>query len=122
MTGEQDDGGERLAMREERFFGRRVSVTCEQDAAGFSLPAEFTLGDEVIHVREVLRQWHDSGFAATSPRHTWLERRHRTHYRVRGDDGRVYELYVDRTGSRRDWYLLRRLAGPSPPGPAEADP
>ena len=116
-------------MREERFFGQRLKVTCERDADGFVLPAEFALGDEVIRVTEVLRQWHDSGFAATSPQRTWLERRHRTHYRVRGDDGRIYELYVDRTGGRRDWFLVRRTAGagaardlPDPSGGGNAAP
>ena len=99
-----------LTMREQRFFGRRVRVTSEPDAAGFHHPTEFVLGDEVIRVTEVLRRWHDSGFASTSSRRTWLDRRHRTHYRVRGDDGHIYDLYVDRTGGRRDWYLLRRAA------------
>jgi hypothetical protein len=96
-------------MQEERFFGRRTKVACARDAGGFLLPAEFALGDETIRIAEVLLQWHDSGFASTSPRRTWLERRHRTHYRVRGDDGCVYELYVDRTGRRREWYLVKRL-------------
>ena len=108
-------------MREERFFGRRVRVTCRQDAAGFLLPAEFALGDEVVRIAEVLRQWHDRGFAGTARQRTWLERRHRTHYRVRGDDGRIYDLYVDRTGGRREWYLLRRAARPNEP-PEAAEP
>jgi hypothetical protein len=110
-------------MREQRFFGRRLRVVCEPDAAGFHLPVELTIGDDVIRVVEVLRQWQDSGFASTSRQRTWLERHHRTHYRVRGDDGRIYELYVDRTGGRRDWYLSKRGARadepqgvPQPPG------
>ncbi|MBM3476454.1 MAG: hypothetical protein FJX75_24545 [Armatimonadetes bacterium] len=102
-------------MREERFFGRRVTVTCREDTAGFLLPAEFVLGEDVVRIAEVLRQWHDSGFAGTSRRRTWLERRHRTHYRVRGEDGRIYDLYVDRTGARREWYLLRRAPRPQQP-------
>ncbi|MBM3500102.1 MAG: hypothetical protein FJX74_15710 [Armatimonadetes bacterium] len=105
-------------MHEQRFFGRRVPVRCARDAAGFLLPAQFTLGDEVFHIQEVLLQWHDSGFASTSSRRTWLERRHRTHYRVRADDGCVYELYVDRTGRRRDWYLVRRTSDAAGEAPA----
>jgi len=122
VTGERGGRGERPAMQEKRFFGRRVHVECERDPAGFLLPAEFVLGDEVLRVQDILLQWHDSGFASTSPRRTWLERRHRTHYRVRADDGCVYELYVDRTGNRRDWYLVRRAAEPSLPDAAEVDP
>jgi hypothetical protein len=97
-------------VREERFFGPRVKVTCREDAAGFLQPAEFVLGDEVVRIAEVLRQWHDAGFAGTAPQRTWLERRHRTHYRVRAEDGRICDLYVDRSGGRRQWYLLRRAA------------
>jgi hypothetical protein len=94
-----------------RFFGRRVEVTCEKDAAGFVLPARFELGDRCIHVAEVLAQWHDHGFHPGTRRRSWLERRHRTHYRVRGDDGCLYDLYVDRTGERRDWFVTEQSDG-----------
>jgi hypothetical protein len=97
-------------MREERFFGQRIVVRCERDEGGFSEPREFLLGDEAVRVVEVLRRWHDSGFDATTRSRTWLERHHRTHYRVRVEDGGIYELYMDRTGSRRVWFLARRLA------------
>jgi hypothetical protein len=107
-------------MQEKRFFGQRIRVTCARDAAGFLLPAEFALGDDTIRVQEVLLQWHDSGFASTSTRRTWLDRRHRTHYRIRAADGCVYELYVDRTGNRRDWYLMKQLPGPTSPDRADA--
>lgn len=101
-------------MQEKRFLGQRVQVRCGQDVAGILLPAELVLGDRVIRVQEVLQQWHDSGFPRTSPRRTWLERRHRTHYLVRAEDGYCYELYVDRTGNRRDWFVVRQSRHPNP--------
>jgi hypothetical protein len=102
-------------MREHRFFGQRVEVTCEPDAAGFRAPSRFLLGEDAVEVEAVLDSWHDSGFHPRAPRRTWLERRHRTYYRVRAGDGCVYELYVDRTGGRRDWFVARRLGEPPPP-------
>jgi len=95
-----------------RFFGRRVEVTCEKDAGGFALPARFDFGDRCIEVAEVVAQWHDHGFHPAARRRSWLERRHRTYYRVRGDDGCLYDLYVDRTGGRRDWFVTERWDGP----------
>ena len=97
-------------MRERRFFGQRIEVTCEKDDTGFQLPCRFTLGDNEIRVADVLRRWHDYAHPSTSRRRTWLERKHRTYYRVRATDGSIYELYVDRTGGRRDWFLTRRAA------------
>ena len=91
-----------------RFFGRRVEVTSERDAAGFLLPASFELDDRTVRIAEVAAQWHDHGFHPGTRRRSWLERRHRTYYRIRGDDGYSYDLYVDRTGGRRDWFVTEQ--------------
>ena len=99
--------GNGASMRR-RFFGQPVRVTTQADAAGLQAPASFELGDECLRVTELLAQWHDAGFHPGSRRRTWLERRHRTYYRVRAEDGSVYELYVDRTGGRRDWFLTEQ--------------
>lgn len=107
-------------MKERRFFGQRVRVVCERDAAGACLPARFTLGKKTLEVVEILRRWHDRGFHPGAPRRTWLERRHRTFYRVRAGDGHLYDLYVDRTGGRRDWFLARRAPSLEPRNGAEA--
>ncbi len=101
-------------MSERRFFGQRVEVVCEEDSAGFHLPSRFILGKEVLGVAEVLRRWHDRGFHPQTRRRTWLERRHRTFYRVRASDGFVYDLYVDRTGGRRDWFVTRKAPASEP--------
>ncbi len=91
-----------------RFFGRRVEVTCRKDAGGFVLPASFELGDRLIEVTEIIAQWHNYGFHPMTRRRSWLDRRHRTHYRVRGDDGCTYDLYLDRTGGRREWFVTEQ--------------
>ena len=41
---------------------------------------------------------------------TWYRRRHRNCYRVRTEEGSIYEPYLDRSGSRRDWVLARELS------------
>ncbi|MGQ9730882.1 MAG: DUF6504 family protein [Candidatus Zipacnadales bacterium] len=97
-------------MRRQRFFGQRIEVRCQHDESGLYVPQQFVFGEEVLRITEILRQWHDSGFNATSRRRTWLERRHRTYYRVHTHDGSLCDLYVDRTGNRRDWFLTRRLS------------
>ena len=90
-----------------RYFGQRVKVDCAPGDAGLHLPERIVMGQEEIRVAEVLRQWHDHGHPSTSPRKSWLDRKHRTCYRVRAVDGRVCEIYVDRTGGRRDWFLTK---------------
>ena len=109
-------------MTEQRFFGRGVEVACERDAAGFLLPTRFVLGKETIQVAGVVAQWHDHGFHATVRSRTWLERRHRTFYRVRAEDGRLFELYLDRTGSRRVWFVTREWAPGDPADPPPSEP
>jgi Domain of unknown function (DUF6504) len=91
-----------------RFFGQPVQVATAADAAGLQAPVSFELGDQTIRVTEVLAQWHNAGFHPMARRRSWLERRHRTYYRVRAEDGYVYELYVDRTGGRRDWFVVEQ--------------
>jgi len=105
-------------MRERRFFGQRVEVVCERDPAGCYLPSRFVLGKEALGIVEVLRRWHDRGFHSQTRRRTWLERRHRTFYRVRATDGFVYDLYVDRTGGRRDWFVTRKAPASGSRSPA----
>jgi hypothetical protein len=108
-------------MSGRRFFGERVQVVCDRDAAGFHLPARFVFGEKTVEVAEVLRRWQDRGFHPRTPRRSWLERRHRTFYRVRATDGFVYDLYVDRTGGRRDWFVTRRTPSAREHDPSEAD-
>ncbi len=63
-----------------------------------------------MRVVEVVQAWQDYGFGATHPAaRNWRTRRHRNYYLVRAEDGRLYELYLDRGAKRRQWYLYRRL-------------
>ena len=71
-------------------------------------PEAFTWRGARYPVVETTRAWMDYGFPPGVKRRSWLERRHRNYYRVRTEDGSVWEVYLDRTGGRRKWFLSRR--------------
>lgn len=89
------------------FIGEAVAV---EQAEGSAAPAAFTWRGATLRVVEVVGAWQDYGFGATHPAaRNWRTRRHRNYYRVRAEDGRLYELYLDRGAKRRGWYLYRCL-------------
>ena len=71
-------------------------------------PVAFTLRGERWVVAETLQAWADHGFPPGVKRRSWLERRHRNYFRVRTEDGSVWELYLDRSGGARKWFASRR--------------
>ncbi|MGE5552379.1 MAG: DUF6504 family protein [Betaproteobacteria bacterium] len=89
------------------FISQPVDVQMTGDPG---VPVSFAWRGLTLRVVEVLEQWQDWGFGATHPAaRNWRTRRHRNYYRVRAEDGHVYELYLDRGAKERRWYLYRRL-------------
>jgi len=72
-------------------------------------PVAFTWRGERHVIREILSAWTDTGFGAGEATRTWWRRRHRNAYRVETEAGEVYELYLDRGGSRREWVLKGKV-------------
>lgn len=88
-------------------------------------PDRFVWGEQRFEVREVLAEWHDyrrRGRMAQNMRPHRLARAERTgswgvgrdFYRVRTDDGRVFEIYYDRSPKDVDrrkgfWVLYREV-------------
>jgi hypothetical protein len=73
-------------------------------------PLSFRWKGETYEIQEIEHSWQDYGQPSTGPRKTnWRTRRHRNYYRVKADDGNVYEIYLDRSGNRRQWYLGKRI-------------
>ena len=88
-------------------------------------PDQFTWRGTTYRIVEMLREWHDyerrdrmahnmrpEHAATASRRGSWGVGR--DYYRVRTDEGRIFELYYDRapgrTGSRKGgWFLYREL-------------
>ena len=95
----------------ERYFARQIEVTTGGEV---KTPVSFTLDGREYTVVEVVEFWPDSGLGSSETTKTWRTRHHRSYYRVKADDGNVYEMYFDRcTNLRhpeyRKWYLTQRL-------------
>lgn len=100
------------------FIGKAIEV--ELGEGETPSPVAFRLGKKEHRVAEVLRRWEEQGSGQQIPGHQ--ERRgqgQRVHYRVRTDEGEVYELYLDwqsdrRLGKRRQeksrWFVDRRIS------------
>ena len=92
-----------------KLISERITVEFTESPAGLKEPAVFTWRGKRHVIRQVLSAWVDAGFGAGEVTRTWYNRRHRNYYRVETDEGEIYELYLDRSGSKRDWILARRL-------------
>jgi hypothetical protein len=95
----------------ERFFAREIQVTT---AEGVKTPVAFRMGDREYKVVEVTESWQDAGYGTSETNKNWRTRHHRSYYRVKADDGNIYEMYFDRgTNLRhpeyRRWYLTQML-------------
>lgn len=90
-------------------MNERIKVEAEAPAGGVREPVAFTWRGRRYEVSEILEAWVDAGFGAGEKTRTWYNRRHRNYYRVKADDGETYVIYLDRSGSRRDWILARKL-------------
>lgn len=84
-------------------------IQVEMTTEGLAVPVAFTWRDRRVVIRRVLAAWVDTGFGAGEVTRTWYRRRHRNGYRVLADDGLLYEFYLNRSGSRRQWVLARCL-------------
>jgi hypothetical protein len=90
-----------------KFIGEPVVV--ESDRLGN--PSSMTWREETRPIRRILQSWQDFHFSPLAHKKTWRTRRHRNHYRVEWEDGRIFELYCDRGthGGRKSWVLLQEL-------------
>lgn len=94
------------------FIGETVRVRWTQEV-GYKRPTTITRDGEDIAVQEVLMKWEDHAFGQSPPkRRSWWLRRHRTYYRVRTVDGRVFELYLDRGAQKETWVLVKEVGHP----------
>ena len=87
-------------MEEGRFIDEEVEVHTGE----FGRLRQFVWRGKVFHVVEVLEVERKLDL-----KKAWWRRRHRDHYKVRTDDGRVFELYFHRGPGRRYWVLLREF-------------
>ncbi|MCH7523213.1 MAG: hypothetical protein IH920_05535 [Chloroflexi bacterium] len=112
------------------FVDREIEVQLSEDEA--PVPLAFRLGSREYKIVEQLATWEDHAFAALQRGRDWRQQQQRRYYRVRTEEGEVYELYADWSPGRRRrkgeaqgtrWYLHRRLrsgAAKEKPQKAEA--
>ena len=104
-------------MEETHFIGEEVEVEMAGDPV--LEPALIRWAGREYRVAEMLTRWFDYGFGPVlSAQPKWWQRRHRNYYRVRTEDGYVFELYFDRGANRkhperRKWILVKSV-GPRP--------
>ena len=91
------------------FIGETVKVDWVQEV-GFKRPASIAWSGETLAVKDVLMKWEDHGFGSSPPKkRPWYLRRHRTCYRVRTTEERVFEMYLDRGAQKETWVLVKEV-------------
>jgi hypothetical protein len=70
----------------------------------------FTWREQQKNIVDVLAVWQDWGFPAGVHKANWRMRHHRNYYRVKCDDDKTYEIYLDRqSAADQKWFLYRIL-------------
>jgi TATA-binding protein-associated factor Taf7 len=100
------------------FVDREVDMRLSEDEK--AVPLAFRLGQREYKIAERIASWEDKAFATRQRGRDWRQGQQRQYYRVRTEEGEVYELYADWSPARRRrkggaqgtrWYLHRRLSG-----------
>ncbi len=114
------------------FVGREIEVTLSEGEA--PAPLAFRMGSRQYKVAEQMASWQDRNVGDRQRGRDWRQQQQRRYYRVRTEEGEVYELYADWSPTKRRkkgqavgarWYLHRRLISAAPkeaeeePKPAE---
>ncbi len=91
-----------------KLFSEEIEVICE---GKLKEPVCFIWRDKKYKIIKIIDTWQDYGFGAGAPkRKTWRLRRHRNYYRLLADNGKNYEIYLDRKNIfNKKWILYREL-------------
>ncbi|MFQ6091902.1 MAG: DUF6504 family protein [bacterium] len=89
------------------FYSQPIEVKVE---GRVERPVSFCWHGREYKIREVWAQWHDAGFGPLPPGSgKWWQRRHRNYFRVVTETDEIFEIYLDRGGKRKEWFLYRKL-------------
>ena len=94
-----------------RFFGQQISVDRDPETHE---PTGFSFREEVHEVAQIITSWQDFDMPNDGRRHRWIQRHHRSYYRVQTSEGRRFEIYYDRGVSMDSpkymrWYVTREF-------------
>ncbi len=92
-----------------KLISEPIKVEMEAPPGGVYAPVRMHWRDETLEITAVLQVFAEAGLPRTARTDGWWLRRRRTHWIVRASDGHVYQIYLDRSGKRRDWVLLKRI-------------
>lgn len=90
------------------FIGEMIKV---ETAGEIKRPVRFTWRGREYVIRAILASWQDFSMPPTLQRPKWIMRHHRNYYHVETEDGRRFEIYLDRGARRPEWVLLKDLGG-----------
>jgi hypothetical protein len=99
----------------ERYFGRPIEVITKGGENETKIPASFKHNGREYIITEVMEFWPDYGFGrSSSGRKRWWQRHHRNYYRVKTNEGEIYEIYYDRGVNKKNpefkkWFITQRL-------------
>jgi len=103
-----------------RFMDREIEIEATEDAP--RRPVAFKVGERRYGVAEVLSTWEDEAPGAARD---WRHRHDRSFYRLRTDEGDVFDIYYDWNESRRyhrDRWVLHRRLSTAPPAASTPEP
>ncbi|MEA3400030.1 MAG: DUF6504 family protein [Armatimonadota bacterium] len=86
-----------------------IEVQMEDTDLAMRTPVAFVWDGTRYEIVRILDFWFDTGFGAQRRGRSWWMRRHRNCYRVEASDGHIYDIYLDRSGSQREWVLYQRV-------------
>lgn len=89
----------------EKFYSEKIDV--ELGNGIWNLKG-FKWRGKKYRIVEVKDYWQDWNFPLGSPpKRSWRLRKRRTCFIVITDDGKNFEIYLDRKGKKKEWFLLR---------------
>jgi hypothetical protein len=91
-----------------KFIGERIKVELDEIKR---IPLSFIWQGNKYIITKIKSSWQDYGFGHSSApkRVPWRIRHHRTYYQVITENNRFYEIYYDRGGKEKSWFLLQEL-------------
>jgi len=91
------------------LYADPIEVELDESRRVLAGPKTFVWREQRYVVERIIKMWSDSSRPDQRRRkHGWWERRHRDYFRVQTESGEVWDIYRDRGGRRRLWYLSRR--------------
>jgi hypothetical protein len=91
-----------------KFIGEKIDVELDEDAR---MPISIIWQGTKYPIKKIKSSWQDYGFGQTPApkRIPWRMRHHRTYYQVITEKNRMFEIYYDRGGKEKSWFLLQEL-------------